>query len=235
MIPRQAVEDNCPAASEAPEDLVGQAALARGAGRMVLEVRVPAALVTETMAVAAAEEGPAVKAADLVARADSADRAAAPAVPVVVPVGRVADRALALAVLEVVRAAALVGSAPAIRRTAQVREVVVANRRHIRKSPRPGLTLLELILALALSVLVMMAIGMAIDIHYRMFDVRRTSIEETHVARAVLRSIADDLRTAVQYIPPDLSGLETVTGNTAAAVASAASNAVGDLAGAGGG
>ena len=90
-----------------------------------------------------------------------------------------------------------------------------------------GLTLLELILALALSVLVLMAIGMAIDMHYRMFDVRRTSIEETHVARAVLRSIADDLRTAVQYIPPDLSGLETVTGNTATASRVPASNAAG--------
>jgi hypothetical protein len=65
-----------------------------------------------------------------------------------------------------------------------------------------------------------------------MFDVRRTSIEETHVARAVLRSIADDLRTAVQYIPPDLSGLETVTGNTATAAASMASNAVQDVSGA---
>src|SRR5688572_1801755 len=96
-------------------------------------------------------------------------------------------------------------SAPAIRRIAGPREEVrVASRRLVRRAQRTGLTLLELILALALSVLVMMAIGMAIDIHYRMFDVRRTSIEETHVARAVLRSIADDLRTAVQYIPPDL-------------------------------
>jgi hypothetical protein len=101
---------------------------------------------------------------------------------------------------------------------------------------RRGLTLLELILALALSVLVLMAIGMAIDVHYRMFDVRRTSIEETHVARAVLRSIADDLRTAVQYVPPDLSGLETVTGNTATAVASSAASAAEGIApGAGGG
>jgi hypothetical protein len=111
----------------------------------------------------------------------------------------------------------------------------VARRFNISRAQRRGLTLLELILALALSVLVLMAIGMALDVHYRMFDVRRTSIEETHVARAALRSIADDLRTAVQYVPPDLSGLETVTGNTATAVASAASNAVGDIGSAVGG
>jgi hypothetical protein len=112
----------------------------------------------------------------------------------------------------------------------------VAKRSRIHITQRRGLTLLELILALALSVLVLMAIGMAIDVHYRMFDVRRTSIEETHVARAALRSIADDLRTAVQYVPPDLSGLETVTGNTATAVASSAANAAEEItSGAGGG
>jgi hypothetical protein len=104
---------------------------------------------------------------------------------------------------------------------------VAVNRTTLRRRRR-GLTLLELILALALSVLVLMAIAMAIDVHYRMFDVRRTSIEETHVARAVLRSIADDLHTALQFAPPDLSGLETVTGNTAAAAASMASNVTGD-------
>lgn len=95
--------------------------------------------------------------------------------------------------------------------------------------------MLELILALALSALVLMTVAMAIHLHFRMFDVRRTNIEEAQVARAVLKNIADDLRSAVQYVPPDLSGLETVTGNTADAVANLASGAAGDLAGAAGG
>ena len=140
---------------------------------------------------------------------------------------------LAAAVQEVVDRA---DSALVAALRSKVKEVRVVKQRIFPRERRRGLTLLELILALALSVLVLMAIGMAIDVHYRMFDVRRTSIEETHVARAVLRSIADDLRTAVQYVPPDLSGLETVTGNTATAIASSAANAAEEItSGAGGG
>jgi hypothetical protein len=158
------------------------------------------------------------------------DSAVREVVEVAVPVAAAADLA-ARAEADRVEAAKAVGAqavaalAPAAARL-RGKEVRVAKRVQNHRQPSRGMTLLELILALALSVLVLMAIGMAMDIHYRMFDVRRTSIEETHVARAALRSIADDLRTAVQYIPPDLSGLDTVTGNTIAATATAASNAV---------
>ena len=82
---------------------------------------------------------------------------------------------------------------------------------------RTGMTLLELLLALGLSVLVLMAIGMAIDLHYRMFDLRRTNVEEAQLANAALRHIADDLRSSIQYTPPDLEGLTAVAGNTATA------------------
>lgn len=99
---------------------------------------------------------------------------------------------------------------------------------------RPGLTLLELLLALSLSIVVLMAIGMAINLHYRMFDVRRTNVEEAQLARAVLRHIADDLRCAVQYTPPDLEGLDTVSGNAVSAAANSAFGETGDEGGAGG-
>ncbi|HEX5103455.1 MAG TPA: hypothetical protein VFV87_06570 [Pirellulaceae bacterium] len=122
---------------------------------------------------------------------------------------------------------AAVQVAVAVASAAQVaKEVPVAKGRRKWIFCRRGLTLLELILALALSVLVLMAIGMAINLHYRMFDVRRTNIEEAHVARATLRIIADDLRGAVWYVPPDLSGLDTVAGNTASAAANLATSQI---------
>jgi len=44
------------------------------------------------------------------------------------------------------------------------------------RSQRSGFTLLELMLALALTSVVLVAIGMAIDLHLRMLDSRRTSV-----------------------------------------------------------
>ena len=99
---------------------------------------------------------------------------------------------------------------------------------------RRGLTLLELILAMALSVFVLMAIGMAIDLHYRMLDVRRTNVEESRVARQSLKMIADDLKSAVQFVPPDLSGLDAVSANTAASLNAALASAGDELGGLGG-
>jgi hypothetical protein len=107
-----------------------------------------------------------------------------------------------------------------------------------RRAMRQGLTLLELILALALSVLVLMAVSMAINVHYRMLDVRRTNVEESQLARAALRHIADDLRSAVQFAPPDLSGLDAMSANMSGALSSIAANAAGlsgQLGGAGAG
>ena len=70
-----------------------------------------------------------------------------------------------------------------------------------------GMTLLELVLALALSGLLLMAVSMALHIHWKAFDVRRSRVEEAQLARAILRSIADDLRSTIRFEPPDLSGL----------------------------
>ena len=75
---------------------------------------------------------------------------------------------------------------------------------------RTGVTLLELILALSLSVILLFAVGMALRLYWRSFDVKRTNVEQAHLARAVLRKIEDDLRSAIQYTPVDLSGLESM-------------------------
>jgi len=137
-----------------------------------------------------------------------------------IPAVRVAEAAQGVKAAQVPVALDPAAAILVVRAVHRVREGRVSPKRYQRAIRRRGLTLLELILALSLSVLVLMAIGMAIDLHYRMFDVRRTNIEEAHVARAVLRNIADDLRAAVQFVPPDLEGLEAVTGNAATAAAS---------------
>ncbi|MCE9534186.1 MAG: type II secretion system protein GspJ, partial [Planctomycetes bacterium] len=110
-------------------------------------------------------------------------------------------------------------------------------RSHItsRISVRNGVSLLELLLALALSTVVMGLIAMSINLNFRMYDTKRTSIEEAKLARSVLRHIADDIRAAVQHMPPDLSGLETVIGNsTNAQSALGGAAGLGALAGAAG-
>src|SRR6185369_16469811 len=83
---------------------------------------------------------------------------------------------------------------------------------------RRGVTLLELILALALSVLVLSAVGMAISLYFKMLDVRRTSMEEMQVVRVVTQRMTNDLRMMVQPNQPDLSGLETAMNNAMQAV-----------------
>jgi len=62
---------------------------------------------------------------------------------------------------------------------------------------------MEVMLALALSSLVLAIISTAIDIHLRVLDSGQTQVEEAQLARAVLRQIADDLRSTVRYEPPE--------------------------------
>ena len=89
-----------------------------------------------------------------------------------------------------------------------------------------GVTLLELILALSLSIFVLMAISMAVNLFFKLLDVRRTNVEETRIASAVLKHIATDLRGVVQYTPPDLSGLESLTSSLASSGLGAVAAAV---------
>ena len=82
---------------------------------------------------------------------------------------------------------------------------------------RRAFSLFELLLALGLSVFVLGIVGMAIDVNLRMLDSRRSGVEQSQIARAVLKHIATDLRSAVQYQPVDLSGIEEVASPDGAA------------------
>ena len=73
---------------------------------------------------------------------------------------------------------------------------------------RPGLTLLELILALSLSAVVIALIAWGIDVHVRALDQRRGYAEDAQPANAILSRIADDLRNVATRTPIDLSGVE---------------------------
>jgi type II secretory pathway pseudopilin PulG len=68
-----------------------------------------------------------------------------------------------------------------------------------RHKRRAAMTLLELILALFIASLVMLAIGMAMQLQVFTLDSRRNVVEEVQLARAILRQISDDLRSAARY------------------------------------
>jgi type II secretory pathway pseudopilin PulG len=90
---------------------------------------------------------------------------------------------------------------------------------------RRGVTLLELILALALSAFILVAIGMAIDLNLRSLDARRSNVEQAQLARAVLRRIADDLRSAVRTETTDFSSVDDLATNVLPAGTSQLSSA----------
>ena len=62
--------------------------------------------------------------------------------------------------------------------------------RHPHAPRRAGMTLLEIMLALSLMVLVIIAFGMAIQMNLHTLNSRRSTVEEAQLARAVLRMIS---------------------------------------------
>ncbi len=73
---------------------------------------------------------------------------------------------------------------------------------------RSGYTLLELLLALGLSVAVVVAIGMAIQTYLIALTKQQAMIERKQIARSVMSMIRNDLRSGIQYKATDYSGLE---------------------------
>jgi prepilin-type N-terminal cleavage/methylation domain-containing protein len=78
------------------------------------------------------------------------------------------------------------------------------------RQSRRGVTLLELLLAMALSVMVLSAVAMAIEMHLKMLGTRRMQVEESQLARTVLSRIKQDLMNAVQYEVLDVSNLQSL-------------------------
>ena len=79
---------------------------------------------------------------------------------------------------------------------------------------RHAFTLLEVVLAVALTAIIGTLIATAIDFHLRQLTVQRTRIEEAQVARAVLRRIADDLRAATLYRPAETASPDEMSADT---------------------
>jgi prepilin-type N-terminal cleavage/methylation domain-containing protein len=73
-------------------------------------------------------------------------------------------------------------------------------------STHHGFTLLEVLLAISLTAMVLVAVSMAIDFHLRVLGSGRADVEEAQLARAVLQRIAADLRSAILPRASDASG-----------------------------
>ena len=91
------------------------------------------------------------------------------------------------------------------------------------KTHRPGVTLLELIISMAISALVLGLIMFAINNHFYIVEKQRMHVEEVQLARALLNRIAIDIKSAVQYEGVDvtsaldglsLDGLEGLLGGS---------------------
>jgi type II secretory pathway pseudopilin PulG len=83
-----------------------------------------------------------------------------------------------------------------------------------RAARRSAFTLLEVLLALALSVMVIGAIGYAIYFHLRVLEDQRNRVEQALVARGLMQLMANDIRAGVQYKPIDMSQLESLLAST---------------------
>ncbi|MCH2178500.1 MAG: prepilin-type N-terminal cleavage/methylation domain-containing protein [Mariniblastus sp.] len=73
-----------------------------------------------------------------------------------------------------------------------------------------GFSLVEVVLALALSVVIIAAIGYAVHMYMLTLTRQQADIERKQVARSIIMMIHNDLRGAIQYKPQDYSGLENL-------------------------
>ena len=95
---------------------------------------------------------------------------------------------------------------------------------------RSGFTLLEVILAMALAVIVIAAVGTAVHVNLRAFDSGRRDVEEARLAQSLLRLIADDIRGTVQYDPQRAEEiLKAATGGSSSSAAIDISQAAEEL------
>ncbi len=109
--------------------------------------------------------------------------------------------------------------------------------RNVRRRMRGGFSLLEVILALALTGVIVAAIAMAIHLHLVMLTKQQEQIEQAHVARNTLELMSIDIRAAIQYKPfaVDTVDIDEAAESNPAAVAGAAGAAGGETGETGGG
>lgn len=89
---------------------------------------------------------------------------------------------------------------------------------------RAGFTLLELILALVIGMLLMAGLYFALDVHYRTADAGRTEVDQSLIARGVVKWIAGDINS-------NLSTLSNPGNSSAASKSSSTGNTTGSTTG----
>ncbi len=94
-----------------------------------------------------------------------------------------------------------------------VQPVRQSNPRALRspKCSRDGFSLLEVVLSLGLAAFLFAALWASTDVYLRSVEAGRAETENAQLARALLRQIADDLRSTVVFSPADLSAIEDFT------------------------
>lgn len=85
------------------------------------------------------------------------------------------------------------------------------------RRPTLGFTLLEVVLAIALSAVLMALLTMAINQYLLNVQSSRVYVEHAQVARGVMRMIAADLRNASVAVPQNIKAAEELSGFAAAA------------------
>lgn len=77
-----------------------------------------------------------------------------------------------------------------------------------------GFTLLEVVLTLAMSVVLMVLVGGAIQFYGRDMVIRDMDIRQTQLAASLIQMIEDDLRATMHAEPADMEALETLLAAT---------------------
>jgi hypothetical protein len=91
---------------------------------------------------------------------------------------------------------------------------------------RKAFTLLEVILALALTMVTVILMGTAIHVNAGVTEKSRDQVEEAQLARALLQRIADDLRNAVPYQPPAGGSSSSSSSNSSGGTSTSATQAM---------
>ena len=91
---------------------------------------------------------------------------------------------------------------------------------------RLAFTLLELVLALSMSVVLMVLIGGALQFYARDMNVRDMDIRQTLLAASIMQMIEDDLRATLHPQPVDTAALEELLAATSGAESDDAAEAV---------
>lgn len=82
-------------------------------------------------------------------------------------------------------------------------------------SPQRGFSLIELVLAIGLSIALVALLGLAINLHLVRLEESRSTVEQAQVARAILDRIVADLRGATMAPSQDVSALMTAAESSA--------------------